>query len=677
MEQNSQNIVDISYLQTGTSSATNELGMREMQAKAYEARQKRFLLIKAPPASGKSRALMFIALDKLMHQGLKRVVVAVPEKSIGRSFLNTRLKPQGFFADWEVPAYFNLTDVKNERDKKGRFIEFFHQTSAKILVCAHATLRNGMKEISDEDFNDTLLAIDEFHHTSADANSNLGDVVRRVMNNSTGHIVAMTGSYFRGDGVPVLRVEDETRFFPVTYNYYQQLNGYRYLKNLVLGYHFYHGSYLDHISEVLDTRKKTIIHIPSVNARASTGIGKYAETEEIMKAIGTVEKKDYDTGIYSVRTPDGRLLKVADLVEDDLKERNMVQGYLQNMKHRDDMDIIIALGTAKEGFDWQWCEVCLTIGVRGSLTEVIQIIGRCTRDCEGKETAKFVNMIAMPEAGQSDVKVAVNDFLKAITASLLMEQVMAPSWHFKTSKDADDPDHAGQGAPLARTLVVEGLKPLSSEKTKLIVQEQLDDLKAAILQDDMVVRAISGSTTAETITQNLIPKVIRERYPDLSEEEVEEVRQRVLLDTMIKGNDIVDDKGEPVSMNKTASDNDLQESEGNRLIKIANRFINIDKLSINLIDHINPFQRAYEVLSKSVDAPTLKIIQDTIAEQKFDLTVEQAISIFKGPLKQWVKEHDGRTPDSSHPDPKVREMAAALQMIKNLKARRLSGLDYE
>ena len=670
MEQNSNNIVDIRYQQTGESSATNELGMREMQAKAYEARTKRFLLIKAPPASGKSRALMFIALDKLAHQGLKRVVVAVPEKSIGRSFQNTRLKPYGFFADWEVAPYFNLTDVKNEKDKKGRFIEFFRQSRTQILVCAHATLRNGMKEISDEDFNDTLLAIDEFHHTSADVNSNLGDVVRRVMNNSTGHIVAMTGSYFRGDGIPVLRVEDEARFYPVTYNYYQQLNGYRYLKNLVLGYHFYHGSYLDHIHEVLDTTKKTIIHIPSVNARASTGIGKYAETDQIMKAIGQVEYKDYNTGIYYVRTKDGRLLKVADLVEDDQKERNMVQGYLQRMKKREDMDIIIALGTAKEGFDWQWCEVCLTIGVRGSLTEVIQIIGRCTRDCEGKETAKFVNMIAMPEAEQSDVKIAVNDFLKAITASLLMEQVMAPSWHFKTVKDDDDDNHR----ETARTIIVEGLKPLSSEKTKLIVQEQLDDLKAAILQDEMVVRAISGSTTAETITQNLIPKVIRERYPDLSDGEVEEVRQRVLLDTMIKGNDIVDDRGEPVDI---ISSDDEQESEGNRLIKIANRFINIDKLSINLIDTINPFQRAYEVLSKSVDAPTLKIIQDTIAEQKFDLTLEQAIMIFKGPLKEYVKEHDGKTPDINHPDPKVREMAAALQMIKNLKARRMAGLDYE
>ena len=670
MSQFSNSIVDIHYQQTGAATAVNPLGMREMQALAYEARQKRFLLIKAPPASGKSRALMYIALDKLKNQGIKKVVVAVPEKSIGRSFKNTNLTDGGFFANWEVPPYFNLTDVKNEQDKKGRFIEFFQHDRAQALVCAHATLRNGMKELSDDTFNDVLLAIDEFHHTSADANSNLGDVVRRVMNNSTGHIVAMTGSYFRGDGIPVLRAEDEARFFPITYNYYQQLNGYRYLKNLILGYHFYHGSYLDHIGEVLDTAKKTIVHIPSVNQRAATGLGKYQETAEIMKVIGTLDHKDYNTGIYYLKTPDGRMLKVADLVEDEQKERNMVQGYLQNIKHRDDVDIIIALGTAKEGFDWQWCEMCLTIGVRGSLTEVIQIIGRCTRDCEGKETARFVNMIAMPEAEQAEVKVAVNDFLKAITASLLMEQVMAPSWKFKTVKDDDkEPDE-----DLAHTIVVEGLKPLSSAKTKTIVDSQLDDLKAAILQDDMVVKALSGSTTAETITQHLIPKVIRERFPDLNEGEVEEVRQRVLLDTIIKGNDIVDEKGNPIS---TITDDDDKPSEGNRLIKIANRFINIDKLSINLIDSINPFQRAYEVISKSVDAKTLKVIQDTIAEQKYDMTLEQAITLFKGPLKEYVAAHDGKMPSVDDPDLKVRELAIAYQKIKNEKIRHMMGLDYE
>ena len=669
MEQFSNSIVDISYQQTGAATAVNTLGMREMQALAYEARDKRFLLIKAPPASGKSRALMFIALDKLVNQGIKKVVVAVPEKSIGRSFKNTNLVNGGFFANWEVPPYFNLTDVKNEQDKKGRFEEFFLNSKAKVLVCAHATLRNATKELSDDTFNDTLLAIDEFHHVCADANSNLGDVVRRVMYHSSGHIIAMTGSYFRGDGIPVLRPEDEAKFFPITYNYYQQLNGYKYLKNLILGYHFYHGSYLDHIGEVLDTHKKTIIHIPSVNQRAATGLGKYQETADIMKVIGTLDHKDYNTGIYYLKAADGRMLKVADLVEDEQKERNMVQAYLQNIQHRDDVDIIIALGTAKEGFDWQWCEMCLTVGVRGSLTEIIQIIGRCTRDCEGKETARFVNMIAMPDAEQAEVKVAVNDFLKAITASLLMEQVMAPSWKFKTVKDDDEPHE-----DLAHTIVVEGLKPLSSAKTKTIVESQLDDLKAAILQDDMVVKALSGSTTAETITRHLIPKVIKERYPDLNEGEVEEVRQRVLLDTIIKGNDIVDEKGNSIS---TITDDDDKPSEGNRLIKIANRFINIDKLSINLIDTINPFQRAYEVISKSVDAKTLKVIQDTIAEQKYDMTLEQAITLFKGPLKEYVAAHGGKVPSVDDPDPKVRELAIALQKIKNLKQRKLSGLEYE
>ena len=666
--------VDIHYQQNGQSTNTDSLGMREMQAKAYEARNKKYLLIKAPPASGKSRALMFIALDKLENQGIRKVVVAVPEKSIGRSFADTNLVNNGFFKNWHVSQMYNLCDAEsNEADKAGRFVQFFRKSEDKILLCAHATLRNGMKQLNDEEFNDCLLAIDEFHHTSADADSGLGDIVRRVMNNSTGHIVAMTGSYFRGDGVPVLRVEDEAKFYPVTYNYYQQLNGYKYLKNLVLGYHFYHGSYIEHIDEVLDTTKKTIIHIPSVNSRASSG-NKYEEVDQIMRCIGEEVEKNPYTCVYTLKTKDGRLLKVADLVEDDPKSRNNIQAYLQKMKKAEDMDIIIALGTAKEGFDWAWCEMCLTIGVRGSLTEVIQIIGRCTRDCEGKETAKFVNMIAMPDAEQDEVKVAVNDFLKAITASLLMEQVMAPSWNFKTSKDEDDDN------PLVNTIVVEGLKPLSSVKTKMIIEQQLDDLQAAVLQDDLIIRAISGSTSAENITQNLIPKVIMKRYPDLSPEEVEEVRQHFLLNTLVKGNNITDDKGNPVDVSPgmiKPKDDDETSTDGNRLIRLANKFINIDKLSINLIDTINPYQKAYEVISKNVDSETLKVIQDTIAEQKFDMPVDEAIVLFKGPLKQWIKEHDGQLPSLESTNMKEKELAQAYIVIKNLKIRKMMGLNYE
>ena len=647
-------MIDITYQQTGKATNTNEQGMREMQAKVYAARNSQYILVKAPPASGKSRALMFVALDKLHNQGLKKVVVAVPEKTIGRSFKNTNLKKHGFFADWRVAPYFDLCDGENERDKTGRFKEFFANSNNRILICTHATLRFAMKEMDNSIFNDCLLAIDEFHHASASIESGLGDLLRDLMAESSVHVVAMTGSYFRGDGIPVMRPEDESRFHHITYNYYEQLNGYQYLKSLGLGYHFYQGNYLTAIEEILDTTKKTLIHIPSVNSRAATGLGKYTEVEEIMNYCGTPGEKNFDTGITEVITPDGRTLRFADLVEDSPKERTLLQSYLQRMNHKDDVDIIIALGTAKEGFDWEWCEHCLTVGVRGSLTEVVQIIGRCTRDCEGKEHAQFTNLIAAPDSAQDDVTRSVNDMLKAIVASLLMEQVMAPSWNFKTRKEYEE-----SGEELGeREIIVEGLKPLSSVKSTQIVSEQLDDLKAAILQNDMIVRALDGNTPPEVINCVLIPKIIKEKHPDLSDEEVEEVRQRVVLDTIVKGND-------------------MTESAGNRFLKLANRFINIDTLSINMINSINPFQRAYEIMSKSVTAPVLKLIQDTIAEQKYNMTVEEAIILFKGPLKEYIENHDGKMPSVNDPSPQVQRLAQAFTIIANEKRRYMAGLIKE
>ncbi|MEG0470101.1 MAG: hypothetical protein RR562_09345, partial [Longicatena sp.] len=78
------------------------------------------------------------------------------------------------------------------------------------------------------------------------------------------------------------------------------------------------------------------------------------------------------------------------------------------------------------------------------------------------------------------------------------------------------------------------------------------------------------------------------------------------------------------------------------LLRLTNKFINIDKLSINIIDTINPFQRAYEILSKQVNAGMLKVIQDTIAEQKYDMSLEEAILLFKGPLKQYIVANNGQ-----------------------------------
>ena len=271
------NLVHVNYDQTGKSKSTNALGMREMQEKAYAGRTAQYLLLKAPPASGKSRALMFIALDKLKNQGLKKVIVAVPEKSIGASFGSTELKKYGFFADWKPNPKYNLCTPGKEKSKVTAFLNFL-DSEEQILVCTHATLRFAFDGLDVKKLDNTLVAIDEFHHVSAEGDNILGQVLKSIMANSDAHIVAMTGSYFRGDSVPVLMPEDEAKFTKVTYTYYQQLNGYEFLKSLGIGYHFYTGKYFKKhpdkeesaLAEILDENLKTIIHIPSVNSAESS-----------------------------------------------------------------------------------------------------------------------------------------------------------------------------------------------------------------------------------------------------------------------------------------------------------------------------------------------------------------------------------------------------------------------
>lgn len=653
------NLVNIQYAQTGKSSATNEMGMREMQAMVYEQRQRQYLLVKAPPASGKSRAMMFVALDKLANQGIRKVIVSVPEKSIGRSFKDTKLKDFGFFEDWKVAPYYNLCDsLGSETSKRKKVHEFLlPTTSTKILVCTHSTLRNAMKDIPNEQLNDVFFGIDEFHHTSADANNNLGELIRRLLNETSAHVLAMTGSYFRGDAIPVMRPEDEEKFQPsINYNYYQQLSGYKYLKSLGIGYQFFTGKYITAIPETLDTTKNTLIHIPNVNSKTSYA-SKYDEVADIIKCIGEIVEEDYEHHIYHVRTSDGRILKVGDLVEDEQSRRDALQAYLQRMNSRDALDILIALGTAKEGFDWAWCECCITIGIRSSLTEIVQIIGRCTRDCEGKTHAQFINLIPCPDAAQDDVSMAVNDFLKAISASLLMEQVMAPRWTFKTKRDDEDEDKKNNkkgGKNNKHTIEVKGL-PVLSDRAQAILDNDLDTLIASALSDKKIRDAIIGTEKNEMITQVYFPKLISEKYKFLNQEEAEDLSKYAVLTIATQGEGVKTD------------------DSGNKFIRLANRFVNLDDLSINLIDSINPFQRAYEILSRSLTPEVLRTIQYEIESTREDMTKEEAVILFKKYLPKWREEHDGKVPTINETDANGRRIALAIEYIRKLKQQSLAN----
>ena len=640
------NIFEINYNGTGASQSNNALGMREMQERVYAKRTSQHLLIKAPPASGKSRALMFIALDKLHAQGLKKAIIAVPERSIGKSFRSTKLTDYGFYWDWEVLSKNNLTEQGTSKSKVKQFVDFMHSESPddRVLICTHATLRFAFEQLADSDFNDVLLAIDEFHHVSQDDNSVLGNALRNILANSTAHVVAMTGSYFRGDSVPILAPEDEQKFDKVSYTYYEQLEGYKYLKSFAMGYNFYRGRYTDALHEVLDTSKKTIIHIPNVNSGESTK-DKYDEVDRILDELGQAVP-DPKTGLWLVTEETGRVLKVADLVTEEGREK--VQDYLNKMTSLDDLDIIIALGMAKEGFDWPYAEYALTIGYRQSLTEIVQIIGRVTRDSSNKSHAQFTNLISQPDAQDDEVFFAVNNVMKAITASLLMESVLAPNFKFKR-KDREDQKSSGA------EMFVKGLKEPSTQRTKDIIENDLNDLRASILQEPRIQTAIAAGTDAEVINKQMIPAIIKQIYPDLSGAEVEEVRQQFISQSVVQSAERKEGVGQT------------------DFLKMADKFVNIDELSIDLIDQINPFQRAYEVISREIDAPTLRLIQDYMDGQKMEFSEEELLILYPQ-IKQFLKEN-GRHPDKSSHDKYEQRLAYALLQLSQMKLKMESGND--
>jgi len=673
--------VSVTYARTGTSIKANALGMRPMQERAYEKRGEQYLLIKSPPASGKSRALMFVALDKLANQGLKQAIIVVPEKSIGASFNDEPLTRHGFWADWHVEPRWNLCNAPgNDNGGKVKSLGAFLDGQDKVLVCTHATFRFAVDAYGVEKFDDRLIAVDEFHHVSANPDNKLGTHLGQFIARGRTHIVAMTGSYFRGDAEAVLAPGDEAKFESVTYTYYEQLNGYEYLKRLDIGYFFYSGPYVDDILKVLDPAEKTIVHIPNVNSRESTK-DKIKEVEHIIQELGDWQGADPGTGFQLVKRPDGRVLRIADLVDDDPGKRDRVSAALKDpvqKTNRDHVDIIIALGMAKEGFDWIWCDHALTVGYRASLTEIVQIIGRATRDAPGKTRARFTNLIAEPDASEEAVTEAVNDTLKAIAASLLMEQVLAPRFEFKP-KHVDsgpapgfdygeggyDPEKCNvgfNGQTGQFQIEIKGLAEPKSKEAVRICKEDLNEVIAAFVQDKPAIERglFDEELVPEELTQVRMGKIIKDKYPELDAEDQEAVRQHAVaaLNLTQQAKQLV---------TEGAAMGEDQASPNTALVDGVRRFaMDVRELDIDLIDRINPFGEAYAILAKTMSEDSLKQVAAAISAKRTTITPEDAVVIAKRAVE--FKRERGRVPSITSADAWEKHLAEGAAAFMRFRA---------
>jgi hypothetical protein len=162
----------------------------------------------------------------------------------------------------------------------------------------------------------------------------------------------------------------------------------------------------------------------------------------------------------------------------------------------------------------------------------------------------------------------------------------------------------------------------------------------------------------EVISQVFIPKVIAKKYPDLTPEEVEEIRQAVVAGGAFKSPQISVEK----------------DGRGDtKFLRMAEKLINIDELTIDLIDSINPFQRAYEIMSKSVTADVLKTIHGAIALTKVAMSEEEAVALY--PRIKTFNTERGHEPSLTSPNPLERRMAEALAWLREAKRKKMANRD--
>jgi hypothetical protein len=342
---------------------------------------------------------------------------------------------------------------------------------------------------------------------------------------------------------------------------------------------------------------------------------------------------------------------------------------------------------AKEGFDWIWCEHALTIGYRSSLTEVVQIIGRATRDAEGKERARFTNLIAEPTAEQAAVAEAVNDMLKAISASLLMEQVLAPRYEF-TPRNAGAQEgfdygpngymEGGKNLGVNKEtgeihIEINGLAKPKSKEGQRICKEDLNEVIAAFIQDKPALERGTldkENTIPEELTIERLGKIVRERYPELSEADQEAVRQHAIavinITQQAKLALELPESATTAASSSSGSDDGAAQQGNTSLIDGVRKFINVRDLDIDLIDRINPFEAAYAVLAKTMDEKSLRQIQASIAGKNIKITEDEARELAKRALQ--FKNERGRVPDVNSADAWEKRMAEGVAAFARYRA---------
>lgn len=276
----------------------------------------------------------------------------------------------------------------------------------------------------------------------------------------------------------------------------------------------------------------------------------------------------------------------------------------------------------------------------------------------------------------------MNDTLKAIAASLLMEQVLAPRFEFKPKNPQSGPtpgfDYGEGGYDPSKTNVgfneetgqfqieIKGLVEPKSEEAQRICQQDLNEVIAAFVQDKTTIERglFDPELVPEELTQLRMGKIIKDKYPELDEEDQEAVRQHAVAALNLT------QKAKEVALGGSEGDGD--KSLNTAFIEGVRKYaMDVRELDIDLIDQINPFGEARAILAKTMDSERFRQVQEIIAAKRVSLTPDEARELAKRALK--FKQERGRLPSITSPDAWEKRMAEGVAFLARMKAEAARG----
>jgi superfamily II DNA or RNA helicase len=416
--------------------------MREWQVRCFDMlRDSQNWIINAPMAAGKSFQICAIAADRLSRDKNLKVIIAVPQTIIAAGFRLNKLElPDSTRVDWSVAPDHDLCR-QTLRKSSAQLLKFLqggsNEMMSRVILCTHATLVRAFTK-NKVAFKNVLLVVDEAHHIrhggddafDVEVENRMGALVKHALQNpELIRLGLTTATFFRGDKAPI--IPDPSRFTRFEFAYDKYLASCKYLRSFSYSFVIHSSSFVNPLTRLFDQRiGKTLVYIPSVNSYGSVG-SKVEDVNAVLKAIAGTDTPvvtDEDQPITRVKRGE-TWVRVVNLVDTSLREQKKEAIVSAHDKpHADDIDVIIALGMFKEGANWRWADREIIIGQRGSLTEVIQMVGRLFRDVAGKSQVEVYQLLpfAFDQTDKASVRERLNKYLKALLLSMLLENVMDP-----------------------------------------------------------------------------------------------------------------------------------------------------------------------------------------------------------------------------------------------------------